>query len=386
MQNANNSAVMNADKVQVYLDWNATTPAHPDVIAAMANAQSYAWGNPSSVHGHGAKARRELERARSAVATLAGLDVRDVVFTSGGTEANNAALRSMVQRGARTLLTSRLEHPSVTATALALEREEKISLRWINVTPAGLLDLDDLRAALGATSQAIVALQAVNQETGILQPLDEVFVLARSVGALVHVDTVQAFGRIEGQWLEADTRVIAAHKLRGPKGVGALLIRAGMTLEPFLRGGAQEQGLRAGTLDGVAAAGFAVAATRAVNGPARYALLAPLRDRLEQAIVEMAGSRVQKVGRGARAPHVCNLTFRGVRGPELVAALDLAGVSVSAGSACSAGTVEPSPVVTAMLGSEAAAGALRISLGEDTTAGDIDGAEAIFRKVLPRFW
>ena len=182
----------------------------------------------------------------------------------------------------------------------------------------------------------------------------------------------------------ADTRSLAGHKLRGPKGIGALIARPGLKLAPVLLGGAQERGLRPGTIDPVAAAGLAVAAEHARGSLPRYAALAPLRDALERALLALAGRRARVNGHGARAPHVTNVSFEGWSGPELVAALDLEGVSVSSGSACSAGTIEPSPVVTAMLGAERARSAVRISLGEDTSAADVERALGAFERVLNR--
>jgi cysteine desulfurase len=369
----------------IYLDWNATTPPHADVLAAMTTAAPTAWANPSSVHRHGSLARRELERARAAVADLMGCDARDVTFTSGGTEANNMALRAATGAGTRVLYTSVAEHASVVAVARAIAREQVAHVHWTRVAPDGQLDLADLASALRQHGPGLISLQAVNQETGVVQPVAEALALAREFGCRVHSDTVQSVGRSADLWLEADYRSIAFHKLRGPKGVGALVVRSGAPLRAFLLGGAQEQGLRAGTVDGVAAAGVYAAVTRAAGGPARYAALAPLRDRLESGLLQIAGKHAQRVGTAARAPHVSCIAFTNVRAPELVAALDLAGVSCSAGSACSAGTVDVSPVITAMLGAAVAAGTIRFSLGEETSAACIETALTICGAVLPRF-
>ena len=374
----------------VYLDWNATAPPLAECIEAMAACAKEAWGNPASIHAHGRSARARVEGAREAVAELAGVDPRDVVLTSGGTEANNLALRSAFADPAKrpgALLASRLEHPSVARVAEAIAREGGARLRTVAVRADGTIDLQDLaRACEEEAGGVLLALQAVNHETGVIQPVDEAIAIVRARArgtALVHVDAVQAFGRLAASGTGADTRSLAGHKVRGPKGIGALVVREGLRLVPLLLGGAQERGLRPGTVDPVAAAGLAVAARHARTSPARYAALAPLRDGLERALLTLSPGAVVN-GSAPRAPHVTNVSFDGWNGPELVAALDLEGVSVSSGSACSAGTIEPSPVVTAMLGVARARSAVRISLGEETTAEELGRAIEAFRRVLGR--
>jgi cysteine desulfurase len=369
---------------RVYLDWNATTPPLPEVLEAMARAARDAWGNPSSVHAAGRRARACVEDAREAVAALARCDPRDVLFTSGGTEANNVALRSAFAESSGTLVTSRLEHPSVTRVAEALEREGRAHLRWVLVRADGRLDLDDLERAVAGEGVRLVAAQAVNAETGVVQPVAEVLEAARRRGARVHVDAVQAFGRTEDVAHEADTRSLAAHKFRGPKSIGALLTRAGIAISPVLLGGSQERGVRPGTTDPVAAAGLAAASRHALASAARWRAVAPLRDALETGLLALApGARVNGAG-APRMPHVTNVAFPGWRGPELVAALDLEGVAVSAGSACSAGTAEPSAALVAMGDPKAATSSVRFSLGEETSARDIEIALSAAARVLAR--
>ncbi|MGH7295972.1 MAG: cysteine desulfurase family protein, partial [Polyangiaceae bacterium] len=331
---------------RVYLDWNATTPPLAEVTRAMADAAREAWGNPSSVHWFGRAARARVEDAREAVARLARCDPRDVVLTSGGTEANNIALRSAF--GATTerdaaggerapgatathgvLALSRLEHPSVTRVAEALEREGRARLRWVRVLADGVLDLEDLARSLDEGPVRLVALQAVNAETGVVQPVREAAAMAHAKGARLHVDAVQAFGRSEDVAVEADSRSLAAHKMRGPKSIGALVVRAGLPLAPVLVGGSQERGLRPGTVDPVAAAGLAVAARYALASPARWEALRPLRDALEAGLLGLAADARVNGERAPRAPHVSSVAFRGWTGPELVAALDLEGVAAS---------------------------------------------------------
>ncbi len=385
---------------RVYLDWNATTPPALEVIAAMEAAARDAWANPSSVHAFGRAARARVEEARESVARLAGCDPRDVVLTSGGTEANNVAMRSAFAESAReghsspTLVTSRLEHPSVTRVAEALEREGKARVRWVRVTPEGTIDLEDLERALAEGGARLVAVQAINAETGVIQPLAGVFAAARRAGTRVHVDAVQAFGRTEDVAQAADTRSLAAHKMRGPKSIGAVIARPGVRLLPVLVGGSQERGVRPGTIDPVAAAGLGAAVKRvlegagassgAAPGPGSWRAVAALRDVLEEGLLRLHASARVNGARAVRAPHVTNIAFPGWLGPELVAALDLEGVAVSSGTACSAGTAEPSPVLAAMGDVEAAASSVRFSLGEDTTAEDVDLALTAAARVLSR--
>jgi cysteine desulfurase len=221
---------------------------------------------------------------------------------------------------------------------------------------------------------------AANHETGVLQPLEQVAMLAHELGATLHVDAVQALGKMPPEeWRFADSLAVAAHKIRGPKGLGALAFRGANAPKPVLLGGSQERGLRPGTVDPVAAAGFLAALERAAGGPARYQELALLRDDFERAF---AGNSVVNGGDAARLPHVSNVSFVGTSGDEIVAALDLLGVCVSSGSACSAGTTEASTVITAMVGRERAKSAVRVSLGETTTFEQIQAAKAAFRRVL----
>jgi cysteine desulfurase len=377
----------------IYLDWNATTPPHPEVIAAMRQAWEAAWANPASVHGPGRRARAEVERARDALAELTGapFDARDVVFTSGGTEANNLALFYAFAEGPGALVVSRIEHPSVVRAAERLSERGGV-VEWVAPEPSGRVAPEAVADAIECASHRsrvrMVALQAVNHETGVLQPIAEVAAITRARGVLLHVDAVQAVGRLEpSAWAGADLLAVAAHKIRGPKGIGALVSRPGIRLRPILFGGAQERGLRPGTQDPSAAAGFAVAAERARGGPARYARLAPLRDRLEAELIRLGtarGAAPLRNGEAYRVPHVTNLSWPGIRGDELCAALDLEGVAISSGSACSAGTAEPSPVLRAMLGDARANSAVRISLGEETTEEQITEALARFARVLAR--
>ena len=362
---------------EAYFDWNATTPLHPSVVAAMAEAAPVAWANPASVHAAGRRARAVLEDAREAVAALVGRDPRDVCFTSGGTEANNLALSA-----ATALATSRIEHPSVVRLAERLEARG-VPVAWIHVPEHGRIEPELAEAALhGLPKGATLAVAAVNHETGVIHPLAELAAVAAIAGARLHVDAVQAVGKLPLEAFQfGDSLAMASHKIRGPKGIGALSFRPGGAPPPLLVGGAQERGLRPGTVDAVAAAGFRRAAELARSGSERYAPLAALRDRLEAAL----GERVTLNGASvARAPHVSNFTVPGRRGDELVAALDLEGLRVSSGSACAAGTSEPSPVILAMAGRDRAAGAVRVSMGEDTRAEQVERLILALVRLLAR--
>jgi len=359
------------DREQIYLDWNATTPPHPEVLRAMQEALSH-WGNPASVHSAGRAARRVVETARERLAAELGVDPRDVVFTSGGTEANNLALHAVPY-----LVTSRLEHPSVIRRAEALATQGRVS--WLPVSPGGQVRAVDLETALaGAPQGTWVCVTAANHETGVLEPVAELCEVAHGRGALLHVDAVQALGKTDlADCATADSISVCAHKLRGPRGIGALAWRRARTPKPLLLGGTQERGFRPGTQDPALAAGFAAALDHI--DLERFAGLGSLRDRLEDGLADLG---LVNGERAARLPHVTNLSFPGLRGDELVAALDLQGICVSAGSACSAGTTEPSPVITSMLGLERATSAVRFSLGELTTAADIERVLAVVRALV----
>ena len=375
----------------VYLDFNATTPCSEEVIAAMAPYWGERFGNPSSGHTFGRDARAAVDLARAQVAKLLGCDADEIVFTSGGTEANNLALYAPFVEARGVLVTSRLEHPSVARTAESLEREG-VEVVWLPVPRSGRLDPDDVARVLAAREGEVrlVSVQAVNHETGVVQPIEEIASVCAQHGVLLHCDVVQAVGRLApSSWAGADLVSIAGHKLRGPKGIGALATRCGIRLRALQHGGAQERGLRPGTQDPIACAGLAAAARRAESGPARYDAVRQERDRLEQALLAIdldpsGALRPTRNGEAERAPHVANLSFPGWRGPELAAALDLEGVAVSSGSACSAGTSDPSPILNVMFGPQRARDSLRISLGETTSPADVDAAIAAFRRVLAR--
>jgi cysteine desulfurase len=369
---------------RVYLDWNATTPLRPEAKQAMAAAWEVA-GNPSSVHAEGRQARRLLEDARAAVAAAVGTRPQDVVFTSGGTEANALALTPGLRRGTgepvRRLLVSAIEHTSV----LSGGRFSPQAIGTIQVTGSGLIDIDHLRRLLAEGPPALVSVMLANNETGALQPVGEVADIVHEAGGLLYVDAIQAFGKIpfDIKSMKADLVTLSAHKIGGPKGVGALVLAEDVQgLEPLLRGGGQELGRRAGTenVAGITAFGAAVrAAMAALEGDA--ARLRGLRDRLEAGLKQTPDMMVFS-GDVPRLPNTTLFTVPGLKAETAVIGFDLGGIAVSSGSACSSGKVQPSHVLAAMgVGRELAQGAVRLSLGWSTSEADIDLALQAWRKL-----
>ena len=361
----------------VYLDYNATAPIRPEAAEALSAALALS-GNPSSVHRFGREARRLIEEAREAVAALAGAAAARVVFTSGGTEANNLALRGA---GLERTFVSAGEHPSIL--------DAVPSARRVALCSDGRIDLDALDSALGdGTGRALVSVMLANNETGVIQPLRAVAELAHERGALLHCDAVQAAGKIPLDMAELgiDLMSLSAHKLGGPAGVGALLLGEGVTIAPLLRGGGQERRQRAGTENLPGIAGFGAAATAAAERLLEEApRLGALRDRLEAGVKALAPSAEIFGAAVPRLPNTVCLTMPGVPAETQVMALDLAGVAVSAGSACSSGKVEASHVLRAMgVSDERAATAIRVSLGWRSTAEDVERFLAAWARLYGR--
>jgi cysteine desulfurase len=369
---------------RVYLDWNATTPLRPEARAAM----EAAWeinGNPSSVHAEGRQARRLMEDARAAIAAAVSARPESVVFSSGGTEANALALTPGLRRGAglpvQRLLVSAIEHASV----LSGGRFAIDAIGTIAVTPSGLLDLDDLRAKLGGSPPVLVSVMLANNETGAVQPVAEVAEIVHAAGGLLHVDAIQAFGKIpfDIKSMSADLVTLSAHKIGGPKGVGAVVLADGVQgLEPMLRGGGQELGRRAGTENVAGISAFGAAAKTAMAALEREAVrLRGLRDRLEEGLRQTPDMIVFSDD-VSRLPNTSLFTVPGLKAETAVIGLDLDGIAVSSGSACSSGKVQPSHVLAAMgFGPELAQGAVRLSLGWSTSQTDIDLTLKAWRKL-----
>lgn len=346
-----------------YLDYNATAPIRPAVIDAMTDA-ARAHGNPSSVHAQGRAARHRIEAARRAVSALVDRPDADVVFTSGGTEADALAIRGL---GRQPILVSAIEHDAVLAAAPDAAR--------MPVTAAGVIDLSALEQRMAASGPGLLCVMWANNETGVVQPVAEIARLAHAAGWLLHVDAVQGAGRLDPVAIaEADSLALSAHKIGGPPGVGALLVREGLAVTPLIAGGGQERGRRSGTENDVGIAGFAVAAAAAAEAREREAArLTALRDRLATALLDRAPeARLM----GVQAERLCNtlsVALPGVAAETQVMALDLAGIAVSAGSACSSGKVKRSHVLDAMHPDDPIAGqAIRVSLGWASADEDID--------------
>jgi cysteine desulfurase len=373
--------------VTIYLDHHAATPLCDAARRAMVEAADSAWANPASVHGAGRKARALLERARAQIAAAVGAQPAELVLTSGGTEACNLGVLGAGGRDERGghLLTTAIEHPAV-AKALARRAAERgAELSVLPVLDGIAPDPAALRAALRPDTR-LVALQWINHETGSALAVAEYAAVCREARVPLFVDATQALGKLrcDVQALGADLVAFAAHKLGGPSGAGALWVRRGRALEPLLEGGAQEHGLRAGTPDVLSAVGFGAACAALDERLAAQPRLRALQARADVALREL-GAVLNGAG-GTRVSTVSNASFAATRGDELVAALDLEGVQVSSGAACSSGLSAPSPVLRAMYPQEAwrAGSALRLSFGPETTEIELESALERLARVLPR--
>jgi cysteine desulfurase len=362
---------------RIYLDWNATAPLLPAAREAMLAALD-AIGNPSSVHAEGRRARALVEQARDAVATLVGAAPADVVFTSGATEANNLVLAA----GWDTLYASPAEHDSVHAATLRTDaRRIALSLDRDGVINADHM-LADVLAGNAPLGRALLSLQLANSETGVVQPVLDCARFASSHGVATHTDATQAAGRLAINWSElgVDFLTLSAHKLGGPKGVGALVVRAGANLPALLVGGGQERRRRAGTENVAAIAGFGVAARAAMAGLADMPRIARLRDRLEQGIRAVTPTAIVVGSGAARLANTSCIALPGRAAETQVIRFDLAGFAVSAGSACTSGKVGASRTLAAIgLPGDLAASAIRISIGPTTSEADIAAFLVVWR-------
>jgi cysteine desulfurase len=358
-------------KTPIYLDNNATTPLRAAAIKAMQDAMGPP-ANPSSVHGFGRNARLIVETARSAVAMLAGCRAADVVFTSGGTEANNLVMAQYDH-----VITSRIEHDSV--------RHAHQNCHQIAVDENGVVDLDMLATVMAGIDDAakprtLISIMAANNETGVIQPMDEIAAMAKSANIALHSDMVQIFGKrhINFDASKISYASLSAHKIGGPSGVGALLVRPGCRLSSLLRGGGQEQGRRAGTENLVGIAGFGGAADDALGDISHYQTMAKWRDDFERRMLDQR-SGIAVFGRDApRLGNTSCIAALGKAAETMVVAFDIAGVAISAGSACSSGKVKPSHVLESMGAGPRAGEAIRISGGWATTQSDFETLADVF--------
>lgn len=372
---------MNSSR-RVYLDHSASTPIDSRVVEAMLPYLTSSFGNPSSVHLFGQEMRAAVDRARREVASLIGAQANEIIFVSGGTEANNLAIRGLCEThtsGKGHIITSTIEHPSVRGCCDALEK-----LGWevtrLPVSEAGILSVDDVHAALQPNT-VLISVMLANNELGTMQPVAEIGELVRTVRAdnpqlRFHTDAVQAAGRLrlDVAGLGCDLLSLSAHKLYAPQGVGAVYVRRGVKLAPQNIGGHQERERRAGTESVPNIVAFGAAARLAREElDQRAQHTRRLRDRFESAVSERITDIVFNGDRERRVDHISNISFRFIEGEGLLISLDLQGVAVSTGSACSSGTLEPSPVIRALgRNDELARGALRFSFGKDNTEADVD--------------
>jgi cysteine desulfurase len=364
--------------VPIYLDYNATAPVPPAVVDAVSVALRERYGNASSVHVFGQQARTVLDESRSAVARLIGAEPSEIVFTAGGTESDNLAVRGVAEAlestGRRRLVISAIEHEAVLNTVKALGKRGWTTT-LLPVEGTGVIAPGALAATIDDRT-ALVSVMLANNEVGTIQPVADLVAIARMHGALVHTDAVQAIGRlpVDVRALGVDLLTLSGHKFGAPKGVGALWVRRGLALRAQSTGGRQERGRRAGTENVPAIEGLRVAAEIVFRTPpAEARRIASLRDRLESGILGLVPGSAVNGDPAARVPNTSNISFERVEGESLVIALDLEGIAVSTGSACSSGTLEPSHVLRAIgLSSSRVQSAIRFSLGPGTTEAEID--------------
>jgi cysteine desulfurase len=375
---------------RIYFDHNATTPLSAAVVDRLTSALTSEWGNPSSVHHFGQQAKASVDQARAAVASLIRAEPTEVLFTSGGTESDNLAIRgvadALLPAGRRHLIASSIEHEAVLNTMKSLARRGwEITLLPVDHT--GIVAPEALQEAL-TDRTALVSVMHANNEIGTIQPIAQLARLARERGALFHTDAVQSAGKVpvEVGALGVDLLSISAHKFSGPKGVGALWVRRGLRLVPQMTGGKHERGRRAGTENVVGIVGMGVAAAEAeASREAEAERLAALRDRLEQAVLAAVPGTALNGAPAPRVPNTTNISFDRVEAESLLIALDLEGFAVSTGSACSSGTLEPSHVLKAMgLTPHRTQNSIRFSLGKGNTEAHVDRLVAVLPAVVDK--
>lgn len=376
--------------MRVYFDYNATTPPSPEVVDRVASATRDVFGNASSVHHFGQQAKAALDDARSAVASLIKADPSEVVFTAGGTESDNFAIRGAADAaeasGRRHLVASAIEHEAVLNTLKALAKKGwRTTL--VPVDQSGVVSPDRVREAM-SDDTVLVSVMHANNEIGTIQPIAEIAAIAHERGALMHTDAVQTAGKIaiDVRALGIDLLSLSAHKFNGPKGAGVLYIKRGTRMQPILTGGKHERNRRAGTENTPAIAGMGVAALQAARKlEAEAVRLTPLRDRLEAGILAAVSGTVVNAGASPRVPNTTNISFERVEAESLLIALDLEGIAVSTGSACSSGTLEPSHVLKAMgFPAHRTQNSLRFSLGLFSTEEEVERVIAALPRLVEK--
>jgi len=375
-------------KPRIYLDNSATTQIDAKVLEVMLPCQREIFGNASSIHTFGQQARAAVEDARRPVADLLGADTREIVFTSCGTESNNMALWGVFRSGYRPgnhIITTRIEHPSILATCKVLQ-SIGAEVTCVRVDSSGRVDPAEIESSI-TDRTILISVMHANNETGVIQPIEEISALARKRGILIHTDAVQSTAKVpvKVQDLGVDLLSISGHKFHAPKGVGVLYVRKGTKLAPFLTGGSQERKRRAGTENAPAIVALGAAAHLAIERlPEMGGRVARLRDLLiERVLGEIAGARVN--GSEPKLPNLVNISIEGLEGEAAVIAMDLEGVAVSTGSACSSGSLEPSHVLIAMgLRAEVVQGSLRFSLCYHTSDAEVERALEVLRTITAR--
>jgi cysteine desulfurase len=371
---------------RVYLDNSATTPVLPEVLEAMRPYFAERFGNASSIHHHGQETRAAVEGARESLAALVGSRAAEIVFTSGGTESDNLAIFGTARAGDH-VISSTVEHHAVLNSCKHLEMSG-CEVTYVAVDGSGRINPQDVRRALRPSTKLISVMMA-NNETGVLQPVAEIGKIAAEADVYFHTDAVQAAGKvpIDISRIGCDLLTISGHKIHGPQGVGALYIRKGTKIEPMMYGGRHERSRRAGTenVPGIVGLGKAAEVARRGLDEGDVNRVAALRDQLEQGIFKrVEGAHLNGAG-ASRVPNITNICFHGIEGESLVIALDLKGLAVSTGAACSSGSIEPSHVLLAMgLKSEEARGSVRFSLGKQNTKEDVEFALSLVPETVTR--
>jgi len=371
---------------RIYLDNNATTPLLPEVFEAMRPYFIERFGNASSIHHHGQETRAAVEKAREQVARLLGAQAAEIIFTSGGTEADNLAITGLVAPGDH-IITSSIEHSAVLQTCKHLE-QTGYEVTVVPVDGRSVVDPSDVGRAIRPNTKLISVMMA-NNETGVVQPVEEIGKIAAEAGVAFHTDAVQAAGKvvIDVTRIGCAALSISGHKIHAPQGVGALYVRKGTKIQPLIYGGRHERSRRAGTenVPGIVALGRAADLARAGLESGQDKKIGTMRDRLQQGILSQVDDAVVNGGGSARTPNTANIRFENLDGEALVIALDLKGLAVSTGAACSSGAIEASHVLTAMgLRNDQARSCIRFSLGKQTTDEDIDVALSLVPEAVGR--